>query len=151
MKKERVLLTGNRSHTIQMLRGLACLAVFFSHAIGALPTGYWQIGSVDLNTTPLRLLWGGNAAVVVFFVLSGFFFYKTDYRLTVRGWMHTVFNRHVRIYCVYIPILLLGVAARFTYPPFSGLSEWMSGFWTDEFSLKQLAMHFALISRLIRI
>jgi peptidoglycan/LPS O-acetylase OafA/YrhL len=50
------------------LRGLAALTVFFSHVIGLFP-GH---EAFRVQKTPLHILWDGNAAVVFFFLLSGY-------------------------------------------------------------------------------
>ena len=50
-----------------MLRGIALLMVFFSHYLAAV-FDTMTIAGFDLNQSPFRLLWGGNAAVIVFFV-----------------------------------------------------------------------------------
>lgn len=64
--------TTNSQHRytqLDSLRGLAALFVFFTHYLGA------QIASPSFNVikkTPLGVLFNGNAAVMFFFVLSGF-------------------------------------------------------------------------------
>lgn len=50
------------------LRGLAALTVFFSHTVGLFP-GH---DSFVVQKTPLHILWDGNAAVMFFFLLSGY-------------------------------------------------------------------------------
>ena len=58
-----------RFHYLDSLRGLAALAVFFSHLIGAfgLPNKL-----MFLQRSPIRIFWHGEGAVFFFFLLSGF-------------------------------------------------------------------------------
>lgn len=48
-----------KSIGIQYFRSFACIAVFLSHLIGAMPETMLQFGNVNLNDTPLRIFWGG--------------------------------------------------------------------------------------------
>lgn len=58
-----------RFHYLDSLRGLAALAVFFSHLIGAfgLPSKL-----MFLQNSPVHIFWHGEGAVFFFFLLSGF-------------------------------------------------------------------------------
>jgi peptidoglycan/LPS O-acetylase OafA/YrhL len=79
-----VIQTNNqgRERSLDGVRGAAALAVFFSHALIVSPslgrTASLAPNAVDgtalriLAYTPLRLLWIGPEAVVIFFVLSGY-------------------------------------------------------------------------------
>ena len=57
-----------RSAELDGLRGLAALAVFFSHLVGLVAdTGNWAV-----RPSPWHVLWDGRTAVMLFFVLSGY-------------------------------------------------------------------------------
>lgn len=65
-----------RIRHLEGLRGLACLQVMALHALGAFrpglvdgPAAPWELA---VRHSPLRLLYDGDAAVFLFFVLSGF-------------------------------------------------------------------------------
>jgi peptidoglycan/LPS O-acetylase OafA/YrhL len=75
----------SRLHGLDGLRGLAALAVLFHHTALTVPTfaaAYfvetsarsWEVGSPAwwVSRTPLHALWDGEAAVMIFFILSGF-------------------------------------------------------------------------------
>lgn len=62
-------------HQLETFRGFAALIVYFWHfSIGFLPdlTGFFHQGKGGIIGTPLFFLFNGTAAVVFFFVLSGF-------------------------------------------------------------------------------
>ena len=60
----------NRLTELDALRGLAALAVFWSHAFGMLASTPPLLKAIQY--TPLRVLYDGTVAVLLFFVLSGF-------------------------------------------------------------------------------
>lgn len=64
---------------IQGARGICTLMVFFGHATGAYNIPWLQ----NHMNNPLRLLLDGHAAVIFFFVLSGYFYY-TDKCITIK-------------------------------------------------------------------
>ena len=61
----------NKEREIQGVRGIATLMVFLSHALGIIPFELKILG-YDLNNSPLRIFFGGDAAIIIFFVLSGY-------------------------------------------------------------------------------
>ena len=62
-----------KNQNIQCLRGTMCLMVVFSHLIGSLP----ENGTELLYRLPIKILWSGKAAVIGFFILSGYYYTKT--------------------------------------------------------------------------
>lgn len=134
-----------RNQNIQVLRCIACMMVFFSHIVG-LSVVEPTICGINLNTSPLRLLWGGNAAVVVFFFLSGYF-YKCEKEFTIKNYLNDIVKRHRRIYPAFVIVLFLGIFARMICPPFDSslLSEWGASFWMDSPSLLDYAKNFILL------
>jgi peptidoglycan/LPS O-acetylase OafA/YrhL len=71
----------NKLHSAESLRGLACIAVVFSHLLG---TFYPQLHSFyeselpkfelaeTIYNSPFTFLYSGTGAVFIFFVLSGY-------------------------------------------------------------------------------
>ncbi len=135
----------NKNLNIQMLRGIACLMVFLSHLLGIIAGGPKLCG-ISLNETPLRLIWGGNAGVIIFFVLSGFFI-KTE-KFSIKNYAYTVYKRHKRIYPIFIVVLMLALLAMFYVPKYNTneMSSWFSSFWGSKSSTLEYVKNFFLIS-----
>jgi len=92
-------MTKAQSHYLDLLRGLAALAVFAVHASLPMFTGAtWSL--------PDSL---GHGSVIVFFVLSGFVIAHVA-RTRERHWAGYAVSRAVRVYSVAIPALALTVA-----------------------------------------
>lgn len=98
-----------RVRSLDGLRGLAAITVVASHALMVVPamaltirTPPSDVASVQwwLYHTPLNLLWAGQQAVLVFFVLSGFVLAELVSRSSTRnGWMRGFYaQRFVRLY-----------------------------------------------------
>jgi len=71
-----------RYHSLDSLRGLACLQVVIGHCLVALPALAWLVYPATdkpvhdlkfyLAYSPVHFFWSATPAVIVFFVLSGF-------------------------------------------------------------------------------
>jgi peptidoglycan/LPS O-acetylase OafA/YrhL len=65
---------------LDSLRGLAALSVLIGHCLvvfphlsGSYPGQGWELWAWNtLRSTPLSVVWAGNEAVILFFILSGF-------------------------------------------------------------------------------
>ena len=62
----------HKNQNIQALRGICALMVFLSHTLSVKDIPYVRC----LMESPLHLLFDGQIAVVVFFTLSGYYYYK---------------------------------------------------------------------------
>lgn len=102
----------NYIESLDQLRALAMLMVFFAHSIHNFTRGLDpSIGDWIYPRNPLfAILAEGHAGVALFMVLSGFLFSYGSYGKDVNfiGFMR---NRVLRIYPMYIFILLLGAYA----------------------------------------
>ena len=142
------------------LRGLAALFVFTSHLKFALP-GRNPLAALQL--TPLGILWGGQAAVDFFFVLSGFVLALPFMRAAPAGALPGFYGRFVllrvlRIYPAYWLALLFCLLAMQLFAPagMAGTSPWAQEFWRHgwgDLSASVLTRHILLVpnfdSRLI--
>jgi peptidoglycan/LPS O-acetylase OafA/YrhL len=99
------------SSLFDLIRGLAALVVFFEHARNLFFVDYPQLASHRLLLAiPYLVTGAGHQAVVVFFVLSGFFIGGAVFRSVERGhwsWADYLTRRFVRLWVVLIPALLL--------------------------------------------
>ena len=122
---------------IQGLRGVCALMVFSGHAFGvyALP---WLTAISD---TPFYLPWDGHAAVMMFFALSGYFYYNNRL-LSVGGYLRKIGRRMLRLLPPYWLSIALGAVLcnAFLFYGFregTEVSPWFSGFWTDSVTLSR--------------
>ncbi|WP_295635934.1 acyltransferase [Novosphingobium sp.] len=98
-------------------RLVAALAVVIEHVRDLLLRKYADVGSIGLLWKALYFGTGfGHAAVIVFFVLSGFWISKTvDRRIDgPRFWADYLVDRLSRLLIVLVPALLLGAAFDWT-------------------------------------
>lgn len=117
-------------HELDSLRGLAALAVFFSHALGTDPV-------IEKYQGFLRILWDGASAVDLFFVLSGFVLYASSKFSVHRSfWAHYssfLVKRFFRLYPLLWTSLVITLACQFAAPPLAQvdtLSEWARSQWS---------------------
>ena len=109
-KKAALLPKWSVSH-LDMMRGIAAIAVAIFHVRGLMFVDF-DSGRVEGKVAKLvYLLTGfGHQAVVVFFVLSGFFIGTSVMSSNAAGkwsWRSFLLNRFTRIYIVLVPALLL--------------------------------------------
>lgn len=79
--------------------------------------------------TPLNLLWAGQQAVILFFVLSGFVLVELARRMASRGrWVRSYYvQRLVRLYLPVWGAVLLAVLLALAVPRHTaGLSPWLT-------------------------
>lgn len=121
-------ISGDRLRPLDGLRGIAALSVFIGHA-----TAIRQLADVSplfarLARTPLHFFWAENAAVILFFVLSGFVLSLPYVGQSARSLGFTEYfrfcvKRIFRIYPAYwfALILALGLKAFVFEPGYFGL------------------------------
>ncbi len=134
---------GKRIEYLDSLRGLAALAVIFSHFFGGYG-GFFNWGNAPI-IHPLRIVYDGATAVSLFFVLSGFVLaWRHEMTLGLKG--HESFSlgsfyilRITRIFpAFWFALLLSAVCYRYLYVPYETrppASEWALGIWSHDFSL----------------
>lgn len=109
-------LTSSASGYLDLFRACAALLVFISHWRAFYFVDYGEIQG-KYASLPIKALYylcglGRRQAVMVFFVLSGFFICSSIFRkLSQRKWrwMDYILDRGTRLYVVLIPGLLLGL------------------------------------------
>lgn len=123
---------------IQLLKFIAAVMVFNSHAFDTCPNeiiGY-------LHKSPFHLFFDGQVAVVIFFVVSGFFSYKEGV-VTWRGYINGIWRKVCRIYPAAIITLIIAFLLCNMQRSFndSYYTEWFGSFWNSEVSLFELLKH----------
>jgi peptidoglycan/LPS O-acetylase OafA/YrhL len=96
---------------MDLLRGLSAVAVLLGHVRGLLYVDYQTLPSRSVGIRALYLLTGfQHQAVVVFFVLSGFFIGSSVLRSNAAhqwSWGSYLTRRFTRLYVVLVPALIL--------------------------------------------
>ena len=126
-----------RVRSLDATRGLAAVSVVLSHYVLVLADAGRRRYAHAYHTlqwlsyTPLGLAWAGRAAVVFFFVLSGYVLYVMWERggLSYGAYLK---KRVVRLYLPYAGAVILGIlGAAFLYTgPLPGLGPWINKFWS---------------------
>ncbi|MFE3869269.1 acyltransferase family protein [Flavobacterium sp. LS2P90] len=113
------------------LRGIAALSVYFSHLIGV-----FVINSSIfdyLSNSPFHILWHGEAAVTLFFLLSGFVLTLPYIKNPVDLNMASFYLKRIfRIYPAFIFAVLLCIFLNFFLydsSQLTGYSDWINEFW----------------------
>ncbi|NLR96433.1 acyltransferase [Rhizobium sp. P38BS-XIX] len=99
---------GGRERSLDSLRGIAAILVLLSHATIA---GLYKVDPIwdEIKWTPLRILWSGHQAVVLFFVLSGFALTRMWGRIGFPRYDAYLASRIARLYPPYLASLILAV------------------------------------------
>lgn len=129
-----------RMESLDGLRGIAALVVVLAHGLLMQPF-YWDLLfgpkseeknllEIILTDSPLKLIWGGGNAVILFFVLSGF--------VLTLPWIsgrHLKYGRYLisRFFRIYIPylasmILASGFAVVLGGERIAGASDWVNNY-----------------------
>jgi peptidoglycan/LPS O-acetylase OafA/YrhL len=138
----------NRLEELDGLRGIAAFMVFLSHVIGLLAVSKF----VDFyQNTPIRVISDGNAAVDIFFVLSGFVlslpFVDKNKGL---NYFSFVMKRIFRLYPTYWICILLSVFIKDYFNPsaMNSLSEWGRSLWIKPITGVDILRHLPLIIKM---
>ncbi len=130
-----------RVASLDGLRGLAALVVVVHHALMVSPNlsraylpradagdGVQGVVARAFAYTPLHLLWAGNEAVIIFFVLSGYVL-TLPFVEARRFPLHEYYaKRLVRLYLPVFAALAFAVVLRmFLHDPVAGGSWWLNG------------------------
>ena len=133
----------NRLRQLDSLRGIAALFVVFNHYVqtvpeaarlssgfpgGVLNPGAWLTPWPWLRVTPLRLTVDGQAAVVLFFVLSGFVLALPVTRTRQPAFWPFLVKRACRVYIPFAVVILLFAALYACVPvaPGPNTSRWFN-------------------------
>ncbi len=149
-----------RLETLDALRGLAALAVVFSHALHIMP----QIGnhgwagpenpvSWVVKYTPVLTLVDGHAAVMVFFVLSGLVLGRQLLGPRPPGYGIFVAKRVARLYPPYAAAVLLAAILQALcggHLP-HGPSAWLTQSWTDPLTWRVVASYALMLGQTIAV
>lgn len=144
----------SRIEAFDSLRGLAACTVILSHLLvvmrGQAAAIYDRafVWVETLGATPLAVLWDGHAAVVLFFMLSGFVLYLllAKAKLSMPGY---VVKRVVRLYVPYLAAVILGIIGTLLFVDESlpGFNNWIDKFWSWPVTWQSIASHIWFIGQ----
>lgn len=123
MASEPAPTLSRHNECLQSMRGLAALIVIVGHA--------QLIIVIVLQITPISMLLPLHAAVLFFFVLSGYVLGESFRRsgLSWSGAGHYLFKRVMRLFPVFWVAVLLGAAVFILIDrqPIAGVNDWLNG------------------------
>ncbi|MGE6593811.1 acyltransferase family protein [Bacillus mycoides] len=131
-----------RINELDSIRGLAAITVVFGHFCLMLPS---LPNSIKLS--PLRFLWAGGEAVIIFFVLSGFVLSMALYHSKTNYWGYLI-KRFVRIYIPYYFWIFITFALFILFSPYevTGLRDWFYDKWQGPITKLDIMNHFVLLN-----
>ncbi|WP_075619978.1 acyltransferase family protein [Paenisporosarcina indica] len=135
-----------RIESLDSLRGVAALIVVIFHCLTSYVIFYNANNHVFENKvmevitlSPLKIVWAGNEAVLLFFVLSGFVLSLPVFNGKPQLYSAYIVKRFFRIYIPYIVIMLVSTLLAVTFFDFkenAGLSEIYENRWDHQVTLK---------------
>ncbi|RWS45283.1 acyltransferase [Bacillus mycoides] len=131
-----------RIKELDSIRGLAALTVVFGHFCLMLPSL-----PNSIKFSPLRILWAGGEAVIVFYVLSGFVLSMALYHSKTNYWGYLI-KRFVRIYIPYYFWIIITFALFILFSPYEvvGLRDWFYDRWQGYITKLDIINHFVLLN-----
>jgi peptidoglycan/LPS O-acetylase OafA/YrhL len=143
-----------RIHSLDSLRGLAAVSVVFLHILsiyGAKDS--WAISATHGNflafllvRTPVGIFFAGGAAVILFFILSGFVLSLPFLSDHPQSYHTFVIRRICRIYLPYAAALFIAIGVRgaVSVEPVHGTTPWFTAFWSAPPTLGTVAGYLAM-------
>ncbi|AJH03362.1 acyltransferase [Bacillus thuringiensis] len=131
-----------RINELDSIRGLAAITVVFGHFCLMLPSL-----PNSIKFSPLRFLWAGGEAVIVFYVLSGFVLSMALYHSKTNYWGYLI-KRFVRIYIPYYFWIFITFALFILFSPYevTGLRDWFYDKWQGPITNLDIMNHFVLLN-----
>ncbi|MGX5560987.1 acyltransferase family protein [Bacillus thuringiensis] len=132
----------NRIKELDSIRGLAALTVVFGHFCLMLPSL-----PNSIKFSPLRFLWAGGEAVIVFYVLSGFVLSMALYHSKTNYWGYLI-KRFVRIYIPYYFWIIVTFVLFILFSSYEvvGLRDWFYDRWQGSITKLDILNHFVLLN-----
>ncbi|PEF09666.1 acyltransferase [Bacillus thuringiensis] len=131
-----------RIKELDSIRGLAALTVVFGHFCLMLPSL-----PNSIKFSPLRFLWAGGEAVIVFYVLSGFVLSMALYHSKTNYWGYLI-KRFVRIYIPYYFWMIVTFVLFILFSSYEvvGLRDWFYDRWQGPITKLDILNHFVLLN-----
>lgn len=146
--------------SLTSLRGIAALSVVLLHVVSTYPILSWishqpggNIIVIALTQTPVRAIFAGGSAVILFFVLSGFVLalpFVDGHTPATSGFL---VRRVCRIYIPYAAALAFTLAIRSVVPihRVPGTTEWFNAFWSHAIGVRTVLDYLGMTGSLSQI
>ena len=131
-----------RIGSIQGLKGIAAFVVFLSHVFMT----YKSDLVTSLKYSPFHFFFDGECSVMIFFAISGFFYYNSK-PSSISSYFSGVKKKIIKIYPPYIIIMMIGYFfcnLHLDYPS-SLFTEWSNSFWTNDVSFIELFKQLSIL------
>jgi hypothetical protein len=137
-----------RLTSLDAVRGIASFSVVLCHCWAAIPDAARTSLSSSMWSPLLGLFTNGDAAVIIFFVLSGYVIALPFFRGTQPSYPRYLLKRFCRIYIPFaVVISIAALLARFTDigEPLAGVGDWLNEQMSSADAPAVLAGHFLMI------
>ena len=146
-----------RIHSLDSLRGIAAFVVIIFHIFLSFNIFYnadrgFEYDNVLIklfNETPLHTIWGGNEAVLLFFVLSGFVLAIPFQNNRISSYNSFITKRFFRIYIPYIAVMAISVILMmmlYEFKDATGLSPAYDNRWNHDVTLGSILAYIFMIN-----
>ena len=127
--------------SIQGLKGIAALMVFFSHALCMPITPFY-----GLRDTPWHFFYDGQIAVMLFIVISGFFYFKPS-KPTIESYLGGVKKKILRIFPAYIISMIIGFVCCNLNLDYNAnfFTDWSNQFWRESVGFNELCKQLTVL------
>lgn len=114
-----------KDNSIQGLRGICALVVFFSHALN-IPI----IPISSIKESPLHLFFDGQISVMIFLAISGFF-YGSPSSTSMKSYFIGLYKKTLRIWPAYLLAMIIGWLICNMHLSYNSMlfTEWGNSFW----------------------
>jgi len=139
----------SRIRALDAVRGIAALQVVLTHCIDTVPAAHaLEYAGATALLAPLIGGKEGRAAVIVFFVLSGFVLSLWPV-IGYRGYGSYLVRRFCRIYLPFAAVILVCalVASRLPLEPVTGLQSWFNWLWSEPVDGRRLLGNLVMTNR----
>jgi peptidoglycan/LPS O-acetylase OafA/YrhL len=137
-----------RLTSLDAVRGIASFGVVLCHCWAAIPNDARAPLSLPMWSPLINLFTNGDAAVIIFFVLSGYVLALPFFRGTQPSYPRFLFKRFCRIYIPFaVVISIAALLARFTDvgEPITGVGDWLNQQMSRADAPSVLAGHFLMV------
>ena len=125
----KITAPAKRLSSLDAVRGIASFVVVLCHCLTAIPDEARARFNATMWSPLINIFTNGDAAVIIFFVLSGYVLALPFFRDTQPSYPRYLFKRFCRIYIPFaVAIFIAALLAKFTDvgEPLAGVGDWLN-------------------------